>query len=385
MVGRSERKRKAPVEELIVVSAVIIAGFALQFFSGPFDKCFLAFPVNVILIALISLVFFMKRGVALSRMASGSLSVILIVSMTIAALWMGLVPGNRVKISWPFVLIYLMLLINLTAVLSLRIKRLSFKDLSFVLNHAGLLILLLASGPGSADKSRYFMTVHEGNTEWRAEISGVKEGALSGVGAREEAVELPLAIELLDFSMEEYPPKIVVINKTTGDAMPLDRPVFKESNVGASFRIENWDVRIDSVIDRPGYAPAAYVKVDNPSTGDEREGWVSCGNYFQTFKLLDLEGDLCVAMTFPEPESYKSIVKVYRRDGEIIQGDVEVNSPMSVGSWKIYQYSYDTRKGRDSEYSVFELVHDPWVIPTYVGYILLLAGAVTLFWKGGKK
>lgn len=377
MADRSERKRKIIIEELIVVSAVIIAGMALQFFSGPFDKYFLAFPVNVALIALIFLIFFMKRNIVLSRMASGSLSVILLVSATMAALWMGLVPGNQVKVSWPFVLIYLMLVINLTAVLSLRIKRSLKGSFSFVFNHVGLLILLLASGPGSADKSRYLMTIYEGNTEWRGELSGDRRG--------EGVKELPLAIELIDFSMEEYPPKIVVIDKITGNAMPKKKPVFHESVIGSSFWIDKWHIRVDSVVDRPRCAPEAYVKAYDSSTDVLKEGWVSCGNYFQTFKILDMDEYHAVAMTTPEPQSYSSRVKVYTRKGEIIEGDIEVNSPLKVGSWRIYQYSYDTRKGGASEYSVLELVHDPWVIPAYVGYILLLTGSVTLFWKGGKK
>ena len=77
MAGKSERKRKVALEEIVMISAVMIAGFALQFFSGPFDKRFLAFPVNVILIAMLLLIFFMKKGGGLSRMASGSLSVTL--------------------------------------------------------------------------------------------------------------------------------------------------------------------------------------------------------------------------------------------------------------------------------------------------------------------
>lgn len=377
MAGKSERKRKVAIEEIVMISAVMIAGFALQFFSGPFDKRFLAFPVNVILIAMLSLIFFMKKGSSLSRMASGSLSVILLAAMTIAALWMGLVPGNMVKISWPFVLLYLLVLVNLTAIIALKVKSFSVNQIPFMLNHAGLLILLLAAGPGSADKARYFMTVAEGATEWRGEPSGSKEGT--------NVVELPIAIELKDFSMEEYPPRLGIVDKTTGEAMPAGKPLFYESVVGTSFSIDRWEIAVDSVLDKFRYAPAAYVRVKEIGSGELNEGWVSCGNYFQHFKILDLDDRLCVAMTFPEPKAYRSEVKVFTPDGDVKNGIIEVNSPMTMKSWKIYQYSYDTQKGRDSEHSIFELVYDPWVIPSYIGFILMLFGAVTLFWKGGRR
>jgi hypothetical protein len=377
MAGKSERKRKVAIEEIVMISAVMIAGFALQFFSGPFDKRFLAFPVNVILIAMLSLIFFMKKGSSLSRMASGSLSVILLAAMTIAALWMGLVPGNMVKISWPFVLLYLLVLVNLTAIIALKVKSFSVYQIPFMLNHAGLLILLLAAGPGSADKARYFMTVAEGATEWRGEPSGSKEGT--------NVVELPIAIELKDFSMEEYPPRLGIVDKTTGEAMPTGKPLFYESVVGVSFSIDRWEIAVDSVLDKFRYAPAAYVRVKEIGSGELNEGWVSCGNYFQHFKILDLDDRLCVAMTFPEPKAYRSEVKVFTPDGDVKNGIIEVNSPMTMKSWKIYQYSYDTQKGRDSEHSIFELVYDPWVIPSYIGFILMLFGAVTLFWKGGRR
>jgi hypothetical protein len=90
-------------------------------------------------------------------------------------------------------------------------------------------------------------------------------------------------------------------------------------------------------------------------------------------------------MTFPEPKAYRSEVKVFTPDGDVKNGIIEVNSPMTMKSWKIYQFSYDTQKGRDSEHSIFELVYDPWVIPSYIGFILMLFGAVTLFWKGGRR
>lgn len=58
---------------------------------------------------------------------------------------------------------------------------------------------------------------------------------------------------------------------------------------------------------------------------------------------------------------------------------IDVNKPLSVDGWKIYQVSYDETKGKWSTVSVFELVRDPWMPLVYTGIILMLAGAFFLF------
>jgi hypothetical protein len=58
---------------------------------------------------------------------------------------------------------------------------------------------------------------------------------------------------------------------------------------------------------------------------------------------------------------------------------------LSIGGWKIYQYSYDTVRGKWSQYSVFELVIDPWLPVVYLGIFMLLAGSVFLFLSAPKK
>lgn len=53
---------------------------------------------------------------------------------------------------------------------------------------------------------------------------------------------------------------------------------------------------------------------------------------------------------------------------------------MKVDGWKIYQYSYDTRMGKDNEISIFQLVKDPWLPLVYAGIFMMLAGAF-FAWK----
>ena len=375
MGSQSKGKQETALVEILIISAVTIAGFALQFVIGPLDFGILVFPVNLILGVFLLLPVIFELPKPVRKFGSGKVSVILLAIVTIMAIYMGLVPGNDVKHSWPFAFIYLMCMVNLAIAIGKRVRSFRLKkDYGFMLNHIGLLLLLFAAGPGSADMKRWFMTVAEGTTEWRGERSGTTE-----------PVELPVAITLLDFKMDEYPPKIAIVDKVTGESQPVKRPAFVEATGGETGVISGWRVSVDSFDYRPMMAPVAAISAERISDGKILKGKVSCGNHFQQFMILDIDERYCFAMTYPEPERFSSQVEVFSKDGREKGGIIEVNSPLNIGSWKIYQYSYDTSKGRDSQISVFELVHDPWLLPAYAGIAMVMLGSVTLLFRGGKR
>ena len=78
------------------------------------------------------------------------------------------------------------------------------------------------------------------------------------------------------------------------------------------------------------------------------------------------------------PKRFASDITVYTEDGKTVQGTVEVNKPLKVNGWKIYQYGYDVRYGSESPYSVFQLVRDPWILWVYIGIFMMIAGALSL-------
>ena len=78
------------------------------------------------------------------------------------------------------------------------------------------------------------------------------------------------------------------------------------------------------------------------------------------------------------PKRFASDISVYTEDGKNVHGVVEVNKPLKVNGWKIYQYGYDSAKGNESDYSVFMLVKDPWLPGVYAGIFTMLAGALCL-------
>ena len=78
------------------------------------------------------------------------------------------------------------------------------------------------------------------------------------------------------------------------------------------------------------------------------------------------------------PKRFASDVTVYTGDGQATPAVIEVNKPLKINGWKIYQYGYDDERGVESEISIFSLVRDPWLPLVYTGIFMMLAGALAL-------
>lgn len=80
------------------------------------------------------------------------------------------------------------------------------------------------------------------------------------------------------------------------------------------------------------------------------------------------------------PKRFASEVTVYTQSGgRIINTVIDVNKPLKVEGWKIYQYGYDEQAGTESQVSILQLVKDPWIVVVYIGIYMMLAGAMLLF------
>lgn len=79
------------------------------------------------------------------------------------------------------------------------------------------------------------------------------------------------------------------------------------------------------------------------------------------------------------PKRYASEIKIHPKKGQIVQTTVDVNKPVEVDGWHIYQYDYQTSGGTIGEISIFQLVYDPWLPVVYTGFFLMLVGALCLF------
>lgn len=405
------------VEGFIIAGGIAFSGLLLQIVSGNIQPMLFAFPANAILGALfvgaILCTHFLFRKKRLVQWMSGVYATIpaLVVLLAIIVV-MGLIPQfseqaakedlpanlfsllgwHRMTTSWIFILLsfYLLTILGL-ATLKRTIMKPSWRDVGFYMNHLGLFIAFAGGILGSTDMQRLTISVKEGEVEWRAQ-------SLSG-----EIKELPIAIQLDTFMMEEYPPKLVMIDNQTGKMLPEGHPdtymfegVGKTAKLaGATLEILDYMPHAGMIADSTfvnfvpllmdGATTAIQVRVSKPSLPQPVEGWVSNGSFMFPYHVLYVDETTSIAMPVQEVKKYTSIVTVFTEAGHSKHAHIEVNKPLSIEDWIVYQYSYDESMGKYSETSIFELIRDPWLKVVYTGVFMLLAGALYLFIVGPKK
>ncbi|MDR0794512.1 MAG: cytochrome c biogenesis protein ResB [Tannerella sp.] len=396
------------IEGWTICGGIFITGMILQFSTGKIVPESFHFPFNLIsgavFMVFLLLFYLTSKKIKVLQWFSGYTAAITsLASLLLLVVIMGLTrqsPSSsdlsytggwmrtgfmQMTVSWSFILLFLYFVWVLGLVVLKRVSCFKWKDTGFILNHLGLFIALFAALLGSSDLQRVRMTTTQNSAEWRA------------TNDRDEMVELPLAIELKSFTIDEYPPKLMLLDNKSGEALPAKQPknVSVETcpmNAG----LLDWKLEITkylplaaTVFNRDtvnyveyqseGATSAVYVKARNTIDNTQKEGWVSCGNYLFPYNSLRLNDQVSLIMPTREPKHFESNVTVYAQSGETKSATVEVNKPLTVAGWKIYQTSYDEVMGKWSQKSVFELVKDPWLPVVYTGLCMMLAGAVFLF------
>lgn len=323
-------------------------------------------------------------------------AVIAIAAYLIVVILLGLIPQQINYVEGPlfrmgfshllsshqFLFIQIYLMVSLGMVLSRRFSLLHIRGISFTLNHLGLWIIFFAVGLGAGDIEKYKMEVYKNTPEFRGVDT---EGNVHG--------DLGIALQLEEFTIDYYPPKAYVIDANTGHLI-YDKD-FAELVLGTTSTIGQWEVHVDSVLSHAielngnimafnnrGSAPAAHVSVYNIQTKDTVQGWISCGSYIYKPHSLTLNEDYLFIMSDPEAKTYQSQLKVYAQSGDIIHAPLTVGHPIHIDHWRIYQTSYDTEKGSWSDYSIVEIVHDPWIKLVYLGFFMLIAGSLLMIFRG---
>lgn len=392
-------------EGIMIGAGLLVTGILLQATVGKIEWDWIAFPVNVIVLAAFLILLGVMNALRKKVYVFGWLShytaaVSSLLWVVVATVLMGLVkqvPSHhaidaveglftQMLSSWPFVLLYIWMSLSLGMAILRSTFPFHWKKIPFLLNHVGLFIALVAATLGNADMQRLRMTTSLGNTEWRAQDE-----------ENQNLVELPLAIELNDFTIDEYPPKLMLIDNATGKVLPEDAPAHVLLEEGVSHGdLLDWELNITQSIPEAasvatedtlrftefrsmGATYAIYLKAKNRKTHETKEGWVSCGSFMFPYKALKLNDRISMVMPEREPQRFASDVTLYTESGKQESGTIEVNKPYEIDGWKIYQLSYDETKGRWSNISVFELVRDPWLPYVYIGIGMMILGAVCLF------
>jgi len=396
-------------EGFLIGGGLIVCGLMLQFSVGPIDWKAFAYPVNILVALLfvmgVALVYALRgKSYALRFLGSYAAAIPALVYAVVLTAVMGLTRQvadgyeatdflgiTRMLSFWPFVLIYVYIAVILGQVILKRLFCFAWKrDIPFMFNHLGLFIVMLSATLGSADMQRLTMTVTKEQPEWRA------------VDAHGQVTELPIAIQLNEFTIDEYPPKLLLVDNETGQALPEGNPEMVVADQaeaapdGSIGTLGEWQVRLLEVLeyaapemteDSTAYTPweqtgatsAVHVALTSVKTDRVVDGWVTCGSYRFPYQVLPLTSQVSLAMADREPQRYTSNVEVLTVSGGHYKTDIQVNKPFKVEGWKVYQLNYDTQMGRWSEISVLELVRDPWLPVVYTGIIMMLLGAVCMF------
>jgi len=390
-------------EGTIVSVAILLFGFGLQASGGGMVLRVAAFPWNLIaglifLALLISAFVLWQKHPAMKWLGSVKAALPAILSFTFLVLLMGFVKQDvepksplsklfgitHLVKTWPFILINLYLMILLGVVTLKRLTPFSLKNAGFFLNHFGLFLVLFSTALGSSDMQRLRMNCYEDQTEWRA------------VDATGKTIELPVAIKLLNFNIDEFRPKLTIIDNQSGQIVLdkgnnqfelLDRNSLDllEYHVEVEQFLETSGKVGDAYfpVNEPGSAPSAKVKVTKDGT--EISGWVYSGSYVNQPEALKLNETHSLVMMPAEPRKFSSELNIQTKSGKQVTTTIEVNKPFQIDGWTIYQLGYNTEMGRWSNLSVLELVRDPWLPLVYFGIFLMMAGAGFLFIYGKPK
>ncbi len=409
-------------EGTAVAAGIAVTGLLLQLTLGPIQWQTFSWPANLVALALLLAVLVLlhvlrHKVYAVRFLATPQMAVPALAAVVIVTVVMGLTrqvsstadPVDALGLSkmlqcWPFVLEYLLMTVVIGLTTLKQFSAFSTQRIPSILCHCGLFIFITCATLGNADMQRLKMFCENNKPEWRA------------LDEWQNVVELPLAVQLNKFDIKEYPPRLMLINDS-GKTLPPEKPATMTATMNAKGQLMDWNVEVlqymenalplaldnfrqnmadkmaqtihmdslgtllanDGFIESntPGAATAIRVRASRGK--DVREGWVTCGSYRIPQTTLQLDHDIRLAMPEREPERFSSDVDIYTQQGTAQKAVITVNNPVTVNGWKIYQYSYNQQMGKWSDYSVLELVRDPWLPAVYTGIYLILAGAIGIF------
>jgi len=383
---------------------LLIVGFGLEIATGSKGLEPLHFPYNLILLIVIVNVcivmwwLFPKTAVVqwLSSVpvALTSIGLILILTMTMGAILQDdehpigivkLLGLSHMTNHWAFLIAMLFMLLNLGIVTLKRATVLSIRNIGFLVNHFGLWLTISTATLGAGDLKRLQMTLNEGEgfTNLATDVYGMP-------------YNMDLGLNLLDFKIENFAPKLAILNTQNMELSADKQKIIFEIEKGKSGKVKDWNIEVleyipsamwDSVrgyFSSPlsGAYPVAKIKVFGGNLSKPIEDWTTCGSYIFNYKYISISDTLALVMTVPEAKKFSSKVAFVTKEGKNDTTTIEVNNAFQLNGWKIYQTGYDEKKGQWSTTSIFEIVKDPWLPIVYFGIFLMLAGGIFIFWQG---
>lgn len=388
-------------EGFLLAGFLILTGFLIQLLTGS-EVHMPAWPVNIAIVLIFIIYFILVHHLIkhplVRWLSSNSAAITSMSGFTLMVLVLGFVSQTpetvnprlidqlgftNVTSSWAYTLSAVYLLVVLGFTIVRRFNSYKLKNIAFLLYHAGLWIVIVSASVGSADMWRLHMQLQKNHP------------VLTAYDAQRQVYNMGFGMMLLDFSIEEYPAEVGLMRNEDYSLHMQKGGKLATIEEGTSARLENFTIDFVRYISNArlydhgydtssaeGGAHAVYVEVKNNAGTLLSEGWVSNGSYSVPPAHLVINEELSVAMLESRPKKYSSEVRVYRSMDDYEDIRIEVNKPVKIDGWKIYQTGYDERMGRWSEKSVIELVRDPWLPVVYTGIFMILVGVLYLLWMG---
>ena len=392
-------------ESALFTAVALFFGFAVQYAASGQGVTLPHLPFNAVALALFAAVVLgiglaCRNNQQVKWLGGIPLGLCLIFAIALLSLIGGIVPQteaapgsltvrlglNRIFSSWPFALAILLFLGNLGLSLSWRLVPFKLKNLQFILFHAGFWIALSCAIFGSPDLQRFVLPIEKG-----------KASNLGYTMESETPQQLPFSVFLHDFSLEEYPPQLLLFDGQSGKIFEelSKATILVRKGITASW--SGLDVQVLDFIpyglpgkegipypaDRTAGIPFAKIRIISANIAP-REVWITTGS-----PMIDTRdaqaGSLSLGIRPGTPKAFRSTVTVHDENGHQSKATLEVNHPVDFQGWKFYQMGYDQKAGRWSQVSVIEVIRDPWLPAVYLGFFMIMAGNLLFFWNGIKR
>jgi hypothetical protein len=372
-------------ESLAIIIGLLVPAFFLDYVG--INTISLSFPNDLYLLAFIiitSVYLYIRhrKSAIIKWLSSIHVSIIAILLYVIFSVIVALIPNGvqnefiegGITRSWMYHIVALYMFFVLAITILKRSIPFKKKNIFFILNHLGLWLMLFFASISSYNIEILNMYVNEGDTVWYAfDKDNVKH-------------DLPFAIKLNDFDIEEYTAKLAfidndnskIIEKSILNLEEGDSCTFRNVSVKMK-RAYKSSVKFGGIYHHSivsGASAAALVSINR------LDKWISAGTNVFPAEICRLSDEYSLVMLSPEPKRFFSDITVYEKDGSVNKTILEVNKPLLVKDWYVYQKSYNKEMGRWSNLSVLELVKDPYLWEVYLACLMMIIGSFSLIYKG---
>jgi len=391
-------------ESALFTACTVTTGFIIQFASSGNGIAMPQLPFNAIALLLLAVIVLstglaFRNTPAVKWLGGIPLGLCLILAIAVLSLIGGVIPQqtaaksslpaslglNQIFSSWPFAVTVLLFLANLGISLSWKLIPLKLQNIQFILFHAGFWIALSCAIVGSSDLQRLVVPINVG-----------KANNLGYTMESDTPQQLPFSIFLHDFSLEEYPPQLLLYDPHNDKLLMNKSQAILEVRKGTTATWQGIEVLVLDYLpyalpgkegvpqpaERATGIPFAKVRIKTASA--MREAWISTGSPLLKPDAAQLDGFYLI-MVPGSPKSFRSAVTVQDEKGHETMANLEVNHPVNFMGWKLYQMGYDEKAGRWTKLSLIEVIHDPWLPGVYLGFFMIMAANILFFWNGIKR